>query len=66
MPDAAGQQEAQPELGRGQAVVDAGGAEVGLLRGDPDVGRQGEAEPATDGGAVDRRDHRLVQPTDGA
>ena len=65
VPHGSWQEEAQPELGRGQAVVDPRCPEVGLLRGDANVGRQSEAEAAADGGPIDGGDHRLVQPADG-
>jgi hypothetical protein len=58
--DGAGQQVAQAQLGRGQPVVDARRAEVGALRGDPDVAGERQAQAAADRGAVDRPDHRLV------
>ena len=51
----------EPQLTGRQAVVDPGGSEVGPGGGHPDVGSQGQAQPA-DGRAVDRRDDRLVQP----
>src|SRR5262245_13810484 len=46
--DRAREQEGEPELRRREAVVDAGGAEVGGLRGDADVRAEAEAEPAAD------------------
>src|SRR5262245_39102660 len=57
--DRAREQEGETELRRRQAVVDAGGAEVGRLGGDPDVGAEGEAEPAADRRPVHGADHRL-------
>ena len=62
--DLARQQVRDAELARGEAVVDAGGAEVRGVGADADVARAREAEAAADRGAVDRADHRLVHLAD--
>ncbi len=66
MAHGAGEEEAESEFRRGEPVVDPRRPEVGIVGDDAHVGRQGEAEPPADRGAVDRGDHRLVQPADGA
>ena len=53
--DRAWQQVAQPELARGEPVVDAGGAEVRAVGRNADVACEREAEPTADRGSVDRR-----------
>jgi len=57
--DQAGQQVADPALGAGQAVVDAGAAERGLARGQTDVGAERQAHSAATGRAVDGGDQGL-------
>ena len=63
--DGTGQEVAQAQLARGEAVVDPRGSEVGRLRGDADVGGDAEAEPTPDGGTADGADDGLVHLADG-
>ena len=64
MAHSAGEEEAEPELGRGEPVVDPRRPEVRVVRGDAHVGGQCEAESSTDRRAIDRGDDRLVEPAD--
>ena len=61
MADRSGQQEADPELGRGEPVIDAGCSEVRSIGGDTNIGRKSQAEPSPDGRAIDGREYRLVE-----
>src|SRR3954452_1709009 len=58
--DLPGQQVADAQLVGREPVVDPRSPEVGGVGADADVGCAGEAEAASDGGAVDRGYHRLV------